>query len=42
MRAGETVMILYDEEGNTDFISVFSLEEKTDGAIFFAHRFAGH
>jgi len=33
MRIGDTVIILYEEDGNTDLISDFSLEEKTDGAI---------
>lgn len=33
MRTGDTVIILYEEDGNIDLISDFSLEEKTDGAI---------
>ena len=33
MRTGDTVIILYEEDGNKDLISDFSLEVKTDGAI---------
>ena len=32
---------LYDEEGNTDLINVFSLEEKTEGGISLNNLFAG-